>query len=1320
MSDDDNSFQWGGGDGADAAESSDEDSGANPAAGLAGSGSDEENAFQWQGGGSDGGGSDDGGSDDGNSFNWGGGGGGSDDDSDENDSDGDDGDRPGEPASSLDLLGSLLSTADMTGAMREPEPEPEPQAQATKKRNKHKRTADPKAMMRAMKEAQNAQDAGSPKASGQDVGGGAANFGGAALRTGAAQFKTVVVDSASSRWSIGLEGELEPRSFSDAGVDLETCWDDLEDFMEDYCDGVVSSGDYAVLFSVPALESNTQTAQELADVALGERFGFARCSVVAREVLTMYAQAVSTGLVINLGETSVTCVPIYEGALLYEGMRRMESSSDVAPAALVDMALSSVMSSPVDTRNDLFGSVMVVGDRSLDWSDDQQRRFESSLRRRFRQRYGGVIRGGRAKACADFTAQQVGDLNLEKGDEVTLMQRQGQWCQGENGAGETGLFPLAFVDLVPAQVEPDFPCILKKQYRDKYGSTRFRDEATEFSFGVELPPKEERQISAWIGGSVLAATEGWEGLWCSTAAELEKCPTLHRDERFQKEQLLESQTAGIVITLAPDDNATSLDPELVVDSWMDWMEDWESELLSRRQFWYFTNQPVSTESAGSRFEDLSKLEAIDRFGETMPEAARSDFYYGQRNAREKEMLDAKAWAKLCMDNARDTIANSDCDKWHAVCSAQSKYSEPRTLEMRATVSGDALEPPQKPLNLKWYAWGEGEPTEEDLKDHIYAVWQLNRPGAVMAELHLLDADAHTAIPSTRAVGDFLELSADKPVSAAEIAAEAAVAAENNSESDSDDDEISYDELPPNVQGMSILEQLEWKKQEIARRKAARLAKAGGKQSGHAPASPPAARAGDASSAMLDDLLGGGGSGGGSDTMSSDDDDEGARGLSSALFDTLMVTAQGDDQKMTGEMDFDSMENLGIDARASRKETTGLSLEDLMEAEQEEGESIHSSGGDRSVREKDMFDDGGDDELASGDRSVRETDFFGGDDGDGDDGDAAGLRKSRAGETTGMSMEDLMDAQDEGEGEGEGIRQSRHETSGLSLEDLMDAEEEQAAAAAATAQSHSRDRRSETSGMSMEDIMEAAEADRGDKSVREKDMFDDAGDDDGDDGDGASGDVNGAAWQQRAVVGVGGEADTARLLHGGSDSDSGNHQLADSAMISAEYVGESGEDDDDESDGEEVPDDLPPPPPPATTSSRREMDFESMMGAVDSAKLPSSDEDDDDAVQVDEFGLPVIETESNPLASTADAADNVLDGLDDLASMVAAEDTSTSQTLNPLADAADPVAAAAAAAAAGGSSKAEQLLLKARARREPQPAQTAYVNADGDELENFDL
>ena len=630
MSDDEGAFVWGGGDGDDAAMSDDgSDDFVNPALG---------------------GGGDDYGDD--NNFSWGGGGmGDSDDDGGYSNEDAEEGGRAGEPASSLDLLGSLLATSDMTGAMREPEPEPEPAAMV-KKKNKKVRTTDPKAMMKAMKEAQNAADAGSPKPGGGG-GDGAAPEGSFALRGGAAEYPTVVVDSAGSRWSIGLEGEIEPRSFSDGGSDLESCWLDLEDFMEDHCDGVVSSVDYAILFTVQALESSPEAARQLAEVALSDRFGFTRCSVVAQELLALYAHGVTTGLVLNLGQSAVTCVPVYGGALLYEGMRRMETTADVATSALIDMALGSVMSSPLDTRNGLFGQVILVGEKTLEWSDDQRIAFEKTLRRRFRQRFGGVLRGGRAKARADFVAQQAGDLNLHKGDDVTLRQLQGRWCEGEDGMGEVGVFPLEYVDLAPLQqrVAADYPCVLKQMYRDKYGTTKHRDEGARFSFGVELPPKEEREITIWIGGSVLAATEGWETLWCSSSAEVaEKCPVLGRDAgQFKPEQLLAPNSElGIVITSADDDNSLVLDPELVIDSWLEWMVDFESQLLQRREFWYFTNQPVSTESAGSRFEDLSKLEAVDRFGETMPEALRYNFYYGQRNAREKEMLDAKAWAKSCV------------------------------------------------------------------------------------------------------------------------------------------------------------------------------------------------------------------------------------------------------------------------------------------------------------------------------------------------------------------------------------------------------------------------------------------------------------------------------------------------------------------------------------------------------------------------------------------------------------------------------------------------------------------------------------------------
>ena len=72
--------------------------------------------------------------------------------------------------SSLDLLGSLLAGADMTDAIRAPEPEPEPEQQPKRKKKRAGEKKDPKALMKAMKEAQNAQDAGSPRAAADAAG----------------------------------------------------------------------------------------------------------------------------------------------------------------------------------------------------------------------------------------------------------------------------------------------------------------------------------------------------------------------------------------------------------------------------------------------------------------------------------------------------------------------------------------------------------------------------------------------------------------------------------------------------------------------------------------------------------------------------------------------------------------------------------------------------------------------------------------------------------------------------------------------------------------------------------------------------------------------------------------------------------------------------------------------------------------------------------------------------------------------------------------------------------------------------------------------
>ena len=725
-------------------------------------------------------------------------------------------------------------------------------------------------------------------------------------------------------------------------------------------------------------------------------------------------------------------------------------------------------------------------------------------------------------------------------------------------------------------------------------------------------------------------------------------------------------------------------------------------------------------------------------------------------------------------SAKDDILNSDTPKWHAVCAAQSKFAQPRTLEIRATVDGSGLTPAQKPLNLKWYAWGLGEPTEQDIKDHICTVWSLNRPGSVGKEVHLVDQGGGTVITSTRAVGDFLELSTDKPVTTAEKAAKAAIAAQDASDSDSDDDEISYDELPPNVQGMSILEQLQWKKEEVARRKAARAEKAGG--GGVSNGAPKPERAGDASSAMLDDLLGGSGdagAGAGSDEeMYSDEDEDGAGGLSSALFDNLMATAGGGDKsENTGETDFDGT-GVEMPARPSARgnETSVMSMEDMMEAEaEEEGASSCSNRGDKSVREKDMFGMDDDDEEPPADRSMREKDMFGGDDSDeGDEANPASSARASRYQTTGLSMEDMMDAEDTPAPRGDTsvrekdlfgggdsfdgdapsavgssydddkpadasvMRASRNETSGMSMEDLMDAEEERA--------SSSPTRPAETSGLSMEDMMEAEEeqeraaapaappARQETTGLSMEDMMDA---DTANVSSPSSPSSEGKKKQKlfgkaRKGVGVGGVAgDASSLLSSDagatatvSDAPAAAEEPPESptSMASAEFIDSEEEDDDELGAGM----DLPPPPPdkPRRTESR-EMDFESMMGAVVSAKLP----DDSDEEELDEYGMPIMGTSSNPLAAggvedddfDGDGANDVLDGLDDLAEMMADEDPSmTSTHENPLAD-----------AGGGEASKAEQLLLKAKARRAAaaaaQPEEEAgYVDGDGDDVDHFDL
>ena len=219
--------------------------------------------------------------------------------------------------------------------------------------------------------------------------------------------------------------------------------------------------------------------------------------------------------------------------------------------------------------------------------------------------------------------------------------------------GDHGLFPQLFVELQEVSgAGPDYGAVTKQQYRDKFGRSRYRDEPVQFSFIVTLPAisnEHECDMTAWVGGSVLASCEAFPQLWCTSAAEVAtKCPLLSRHPSCVDIAL---GAVGVRPTMASEPDVETLDPDAVLTACTTGLAEFETLMSQNANTWYFSNSPQSTESSGSRFEVLQNLERVDKWGGVQPEAARRDFFYTQRAAREAEVRDACARATEVSDKS---------------------------------------------------------------------------------------------------------------------------------------------------------------------------------------------------------------------------------------------------------------------------------------------------------------------------------------------------------------------------------------------------------------------------------------------------------------------------------------------------------------------------------------------------------------------------------------------------------------------------------------------------------------------------------------------
>ena len=314
--------------------------------------------------------------------------------------------------------------------------------------------------------------------------------------------------------------------------------------------------------------------------------------------------------------------------------------------------------------------------------------------------------------------------------------------------------------------------------------------------------------------------------------------------------------------------------------------------------------------------------------------------------------------------------------------AQSKYGEVVAKPMHATVAPDsdsgfsaALNAAGKGLlDILWYGHDQGEPAALDVQSLICRIWNIEK--AKVEQLFLVDnEDALVERITLRGVSGSLTLSESKPTER-DSQFGGVVANSDDDESGSDEDEIGYDELPANVQGMSIFDQIAWKKKEVAKRRAERLARQG-KDGGGKPKDE-----GTDSAGLLNAMLGNddafdveenqdNGNVPSDDepepmpsfmaglVNSSEDEDDTSEpaGLNQDVFSNLMAAAE----KNSGERDFDSPTPSGdrsvrevvnpweMDARPPEEQLV-VSAYDHSEGESDRDSDAEEGAGDRSLRE----------------------------------------------------------------------------------------------------------------------------------------------------------------------------------------------------------------------------------------------------------------------------------------------------------------------------------------------------------------------------------
>jgi actin-related protein 2 len=282
-------------------------------------------------------------------------------------------------------------------------------------------------------------------------------------------------------------------------------WEDMEHlwnytFYEKLC---VNPSDYKILLTEPP--QNPLSNRERLVQFMFETYNFAACNVSIQAMLTLYAQGLLTGVVVDSGDGVTHVVPVYDGFVPQNLIQRLDVAGRHITRYLIKLLL---LRGYAFNRTADFETVRQIKEKLcyVAYDIDTERRLAADttvLMENYTLPDGRVIKLGRERFEAPEALFQPRLANSEceksgMADMVfEMIQAADMDCRSEYYkhivlSGGTSMYPG-----LPSRLEKD----IKERYlRDILKGNE--DRLKKFKIKVEDPPRRKHMV--YLGGSVLA------------------------------------------------------------------------------------------------------------------------------------------------------------------------------------------------------------------------------------------------------------------------------------------------------------------------------------------------------------------------------------------------------------------------------------------------------------------------------------------------------------------------------------------------------------------------------------------------------------------------------------------------------------------------------------------------------------------------------------------------------------------------------------------------------------------------------------------------